>query len=320
MEENSDLTIEQVNQLKSESDKWSKRTGIVGLFVFIIPFLIFVATFVSFDRVFTGNNDGIVGMIVGGFALFPIIVVALMITLIIFLIFMVKRRSAYRAAYKKFFSHRVLTELLKEYYYDHASGISKTDLSSVGMVRLGNRYRSEDYVSGRYKDVGFTQADILIQDEHTDSDGDTRTETYFNGRWMVFEFPRRFVAKLAVVGRRTQSSIYARGMEKFPTESVEFNKEFKVYMQDGVEMFYLLDPKMIETMQALAEKFAGRIFFLFVDKKLHIGLNNGFDSFEPPKHKKGDLDTVEEIERLSSEFNVVFDLIDALEINRKIFK
>ena len=320
MDDNSSLTIEHINQLKRESDKWSKRTGIVAIFVFVVPFLIFVFTFLSFGDTSTGIDGGVIGSIVGGFVVFPFVVFALMATLIVFLIFMIKRRSAYRAAYKKFFSHRVLTELLKEYYYDHASGISRADLDAIGMVRLGNKYHSEDYVSGHYKDVGFVQADVLIQDEHTDSDGDTHTDTLFSGNWMVFEFPRSFVTKLAVVGRRTQMSVYAKGMEKFATESTEFNKKFKVYMQDGVEMFYILDPKMIEAMQALGEKFGEKIFFLFVDKKLHIGLNNGSDSFEPPKHKKGDIDTVEEIERLSTEFNTVFHLIDTLEISKTLFK
>ena len=137
---------------------------------------------------------------------------------------------------------------------------------------------------------------------------------------MIFEFPRRFVSKLAVVGSRCRQTIYVRKMEKFATESVEFNKRFKVYMQDGMEMFYLLDPKMIEKMQALSDKFNGAVSFLFIDKKLHIALNNGVDSFEPPKHKKGDLNELEEVNRLSSEFKTVFDLIDTLELSKNIFK
>ena len=190
----------------------------------------------------------------------------------------------------------------------------------AGFPEFNAPNRSEDFVSGRYRDVGFVQADLTIQDEHTDSDGNTQTTTYFNGRWLVFEFPRRFVSRLAVVGKGCWQVVYARRMERFETESTEFNRRFKVYMQDGVEMFYLLDPKMIEIMQALSDKYGGKILFLFADKKLHIGINDNTDSFEPPRHQKGDLDEEEEVRRLADEFRTVFELADKLELHKNIFK
>ena len=321
MDETVKVDIKTLNQLKKESDKWVLSLLIVGGVVFIGPFLaIMLVMFLgAFGSV--RSSGGLGNMLFSGgiMMLFPIYFI-LMIVFIVLLIIMAKKRSAYRAAYKAYFSHRVLESLLKDYKYEHSSGISSGELSNTGMVRLGNRFHSEDYVSGRYKNVGFTQSDLLIQHEYTDSDGDTHTDTYFRGQWLVFEFPRKFVAKLAVIGHGCREVIYPRKMEKFATESTEFNKKFRVFMQDGVEMFYLLDPKMIEAIQALGEKYKGKISFLFVDQKLHIGLNNGADSFEPPRRLSGEIKEDDEINRLSEEFKTVFNLIDKLELSKNIFK
>ena len=314
------IIMENLNALKRESDKWVK-IGISSLIpIFVLPIILFLGIFLTAAFSKSVGLMTTIPFVVGLFSSMPLIFIAWFIFMAIALITMMKKHSAYRAAYKNFFSHKVLSGILSEYHYAHNEGISKETLDNLGMVRFGNIYRSEDYVSGRYRDVGFVQSDLTIQSEHRDSDGDKHIVTYFNGKWLVFEFPRRFVTKLAVVGKGCRQTIYARKMEKFETESTEFNKRFKVYMQDGVEMFYLLDPKMIEILQTLDEKYDGKILFLFVDKKLHIGINNGADSFEPPKHKKGDLNEKEEIERLASEFKTVFELVDKLELHKNIFK
>ena len=314
-----EITIAKLNELKRDSDKWSRWAIALLIAVFLGPAVVILLTFLT--SLSSGSfGKGIRPLMGGAFGFIMVLFFFFMIGAIVVFVIMASKRAKYREAYKKYFSHRVLSKMLKEYYLDHKAGIDRADLSNLGMVRLGNKYHSEDYVSGRYKDVGFAQADIVIQDEYKDSDGNTHTATFFQGQWMVFEFPRNFVAKLAVVGSGCRQAAAPRKMEKFATESTEFNKMFTVYMQDGLEMFYLLDPKMIELLQALGEKYNGRIMFLFVDKKLHIGINNGSDSFEPPKHKKGDLNEVDENGRLSAEFRTVFDFIDTLELSKNIFK
>ena len=317
---NTEVTIEQLNQLKRDNDKWMKIGGVMLALIFFLPVCIFLIVLLGFASSSSSNRGFSMFWPGGSFGVLVLLFFVLIAGVIVILFIMMRKRSVYRTAYKKHFSHRMLSGFLKEYHYAHNAGIGSKDLLETGMVSLGNKYHSEDYTSGRYKDVGFAQADVLNQDEYTDSDGDTHTVTLFHGQWMVFEFPRRFVSKLAVAGSRCKRTINARKMEKFETESTEFNKRFKVYMQDGVEMFYLLNPKMIEKMQALSDEFNGAVSFLFIDKKLHIALNNGVDSFEPPKHKKGDLNETEEIERLASEFKTVFSLIDTLELSKNIFK
>lgn len=320
MSENEKVTIETLNALKRESDKWTKVGVTVLVLVFVVPLLYVLTVFMVSNASRSANAASSFFRVAGFSGLVVFVILALFIFAVVAVFMMATKRSRYRTAYKALFSHRVLSGLLEEYHYAHHEGIPKAALKEIGMVRLGNIYRSEDCVSGCHRDVGFIQADLTIQDEYTDSDGDTHTVTYFNGRWLVFEFPRRFVTKLAVVGGGCRQAVHARGMEKFATESIEFNSRFDVYMQDGVEMFYLLDPKMIEIMQALSDKYGGKILFLFADKKLHIGINDNTDSFEPPRGQKGDLDEEEEVRRLADEFRTVFELADKLELHKNIFK
>jgi hypothetical protein len=77
---------------------------------------------------------------------------------------------------------------------------------------------------------------------------------------------------------------------------------------------------MMERMMMLNEKNHGKIAFLFIDRTLHVGLNHGKDSFEPPAHKKDDLTEHGEIKRLSGELGVIFDFVETLELEKNVFK
>ena len=66
------------------------------------------------------------------------------------------------------------------------------------MMDTGDIYSSNDYVEGKYKGILFRQSDVHIQNESTDSDGNTTYTTVFRGRWMIFDFNKPFKANVEV--------------------------------------------------------------------------------------------------------------------------
>ena len=246
---------------------------------------------------------------------------------LVFILFSVKnQRTDYHKAYKGYFVHQSLAKTFTNLVYVREQGINAEYLRATGMVNTGDRYSTNDYVHGEYKDVAFTQADVHIEIEDTDSDGNTSYDTIFKGRFMDFEFPKPFTFRLQVAekgfranripGERAKNG---RKFEKIDLESGEFNQMFRTYAEDGFEAFYILDPAMMNNILELAEKHKGKILLCFLDSHLIVGLNDGKDAFEPPSVFKP-LDEKTETKKVADEIGLITSFVDNLKLNRKIFK
>ena len=230
-----------------------------------------------------------------------------------------KERADYYRMYKSYFVSQQLAKFFTDLEYDHEQGLDSSILAATGMIHTGDRYYSNDLTHGKYNNIGFTQADVTVQDEHTDSDGDTTYVTVFKGRYMIFEFPKKFEFKMMITPKGHYNNVTSKNDRKFnkiEVESTEFNKRFHVYAQDGFEAFYLLDPASIINIQELEDKYNNRVSLFFCDDKLFIGINNGNDSFEPPAPNKP-LDEKVELEKVNTDIKVIIDFVDKLRLERK---
>lgn len=306
------MDIKKLNELKEENDRSRLYCWIFVGVIFLSFFTLFIIILFSPIDLFSkaqGVNRyltpfiGII-MFAGGVA-----------TVVSFIIHSKKSRE-YRLAYKLYFSEKTLEKVLDTYTYYPKKGIEKAFLQSLNCIHFGNVYRSEDLVIGTHDRVGIMQADLLIR--YVSNDDDHHSETYFEGRWTIADYPKKFESSLIIVGNRLRSLIRPpRGYHKTEVESIEFNKRFDVYAKDGMEMFYILNPKVILKMQTMAEKYGNYIVFIFDNQKLHIGVSAP-DSFEP-QNTKAPLTEAEEIKRLSSESSLITDLIHELELEKKLF-
>lgn len=266
------------------------------------------------------NGGAVLGFAFSAF--FMVIMVSTIITSLVNR----KARRAYHQAYKKYFVERNLQSIFTNLTYSHEAGLSPVVLQRTGMINTGDRYSSNDFATGEYKDVSFTQADVHIETEHTDSDGDTHYVTIFRGRFMVFEFPKKFNFRLGLIGKKFQAyrkpstnKATGRKVTKISTESNEFNSMFRIYGEDGFEAFYILDPAFMVKLMDINTRHKGKIIFCFIDNQLIIGISDGKDSFEPPRPFK-QIDEATENAKVSSEIKTITDFVDQLSLSRKLFK
>lgn len=295
-------------------DKLTKASLITMSILFVLALIMFFAI--------TGANFSIVTILP---ALFMSAIFVFAITAIIVAIATRKEAAEYKKTYKAYFVEQNLAKTFTNLQYQHEAGLNKQVLAATQMINTGDRYSSNDLTMGKYKNVNFTQADVHIEEEYTDSDGDTHYTTIFRGRFMIFEFPKKFNFKLEVVskffgvgkvpGKNPQTG---RKFEKFEVESIDFNKKFKIYAEDGFEAFYLLDPSFILKIEKVSAEYDKKMIFCFVDNKLYIGLNEGKDSFEPPRPSKP-INEQLEMEKVSHDIKVITDFVDELSLDRKIF-
>ena len=221
----------------------------------------------------------------------------------------------YRKAYKAYFVSDALSKVFTDYRFNSDNGISKFEIQKTGMMKTGDVFKSNDLVTGKYKNINFTQSDVHIQDESTDSDGNTTYTTVFKGRWIIFDFKKDIDKKLAVVGKGFRGALVGKhgGYKELELESSEFHKHFHVYAQDGFEAYYVLDPAFMERVMSLAIKHNDNVYLAFTDGRLHIGIHDGKDSFEPPSYKKS-IDEQAEKQKVYKDIKVITDIVDNLKL------
>ena len=254
------------------------------------------------------------------FSVFSLVIISLIV-----MVGTRKEFANYRKLYKAYFVEQNLMSIFDDIKYSHDAELDKQLLCNTQMINVGDRYSSNDLTIGKYKDVAFRQADVHIEEEYTDSDGDTSYVTIFRGRFMIFEFPKKFNFRLEVISKHfsigkipSSDSETGRKFEKFEVESVDFNKMFNIYAEDGFETFYLLDPAFIASIENLGIKYDKKMIMCFINNRLYVGINEGKDAFEPPRPFKP-IDEKIELEKVSKDIRIITDFVDELSLDKKIF-
>ncbi len=239
-------------------------------------------------------------------------------------------KKSYTLTFKEFFVKNSLEKVFTDLMYKPESGISPNVIRDTGMMNMGDRYSSEDFVSGKYKDIGFCQADVHIEEEHSSTDSEGHTQTYyvtiFKGRWMIFDFNKTFKANVQVCQKgfgnnKVTNSIFSKSTryQKIQMESTDFNKRFLVHAQDAHDAFYIITPHIMEKIIKLSGDSKGKILLCFINNQLHVGLYDNKDSFEPSSCFST-IDTERVTQNVLSDINKITMFVDELELDNDLFK
>lgn len=230
-------------------------------------------------------------------------------------------------AFKQTFVLKSLQSVFTDLVYKPEKGLPEFIIRDTQMMDMGDRYSSNDYFSGKYKDITVIQSDVHIEEEHTstDSDGTTTTSwvTIFKGKWMIFDFNKTFKNNIQVCQKGFGNSKLSNWnsemkYKKVMMEDQQFNKDFVVYSRDEHEAFYILTPALIEKIKNLSNSISGRLLFCFIDNKLHIGLYDGKDSFEPNIRKKVDEEKI--INEINKDIKLITNFVDELNLDNDLFR
>ena len=223
--------------------------------------------------------------------------------------------------YKQQIVTTTMQELFTDVGFDYDKGYPIDVIAGTGMMRIGNTYSSNDWYSGKYKDVAFSCSDVYIAEVTHDSDGDTDTTVYFSGQWYIFTFNKSFKGAFQVCEKGFNYSkhggLFDKSIQKVELEDVNFNKEFNVYSTDAHSVFYVLTPHIIESIRKINEAIPGRLLFCFIGNLLHIGVYNGKDNFQPKVFKSMNLE--DEKQKVRKEIEPITKFIDELRLDNSIF-
>ncbi|MBR1674086.1 MAG: DUF3137 domain-containing protein [Eubacterium sp.] len=219
-----------------------------------------------------------------------------------------KVKNEFTSLYKKEVVEAVLNQHFTDVNYEWDEGFSSQFVSSMNIISSGNIYHSEDYLSASYKGVHFSQADVEIEEETTDSDGNTSRTTYFRGRIIVFDYPKRtdFVRTTSKKFRHVRH-LRKGEYQSLELENVEFNKNFYTYAKEGVDAFYLFTPPMMEKLLEIVRTY-GNVGLSCMEGRLYIAINTRRDAFDTKMMRNLKYDR--EMQELAEDVRLIENLID----------
>lgn len=232
-----------------------------------------------------------------------------------------KQSKAYKQYYKETIIQKELEQVFTDVKTDFSYGFNEDDVESYGIVKLYDRFFSDDLVEGSYKNCRFRRSDILIQDVRSNGKSTTIITT-FQGPWMIFEFPKQFSKYTVIKEKEFLDNGKPSGWlgpysdaEKIKFEDERFNEEFVVYSTEGQEAFYLLTPHFMEALLKTQQKIEGRLYFGFVNNQFHVAIDNHENAFEASLWSSV---TEQDGLRVKREINMITGLIELLKLEQNI--
>ncbi len=227
-----------------------------------------------------------------------------------------KLKDKHRELYKNEFTNAVLSTIIDNAWYEWNRGFTDIEVGTFGIIKMGNMYYSEDYLSGSYKGVKVRQADVIIHNEEcTDeecTEEDCRVTKYFDGR--IFEFIANDISVQNVkVFSRGYNSWLSIGDIRVDIDNLLFNDYFDVFSLEPSEAIEILTNEMIEHLLILQNKYKS-IGIRFGEGKVIVAIN-GINAFNGDYYTKISYD--EECALMKQEVQVIIDLIEGLGLIKK---
>ena len=245
-------------------------------------------------------------------------------TLIIYIMYVIIviniKDEKYSDEFKKLFVNKALANTFENVVYESNKGIPKNKILETKSINLCDRYTSNDHIVCNYKGLDIEISDIIIEKRSVDSRNRETYDLVYKGRWMIFEFDRKFVTNLTISedkSKKIKSDLILCYSLKVEMEDIKFNKIFDVFCNMEREAFYILTPQMQERLKRINDSIPGKLIFIFYNNKLHIGINNNKDTFEPNIFKK--IDEKEIMIDINKEINEIIKLVKEIREDKSLF-
>jgi len=278
-----DANKDELNQLNKKIDKYKLIMSICfGLFIFF------------------------------GIVHFPLFSVLIFFPLAYFSVQLYNCQKKYKLIYKDSIVKGVLDEVFTDLEYRPDVGFSKEEVNELGLCKLGNRYRSEDYISGKYNGHYFETSDVYVA-YHTSNGKSSHTTVYFDGRMFKFKSDKPIKGYIQICPDKYYYGKRYQTVDQFvKMESVDFNKIFNIFATDEHEVFYYLTPNKMELFMRLYQEYGSVLITLDRDN-IYIGLPKAkSNAFDASNSKKLDFD--EERVKIRNDAGFIIEMMRDLEL------
>ena len=308
------MGVEELKSLQSNIIRKNKKCNLIGMIT--IGILMGISIFV----ILSNNKELYFSLIV----LFIEFIFLIIILTIIKNIVNGRDIKTFNKEFKNIFVLKLLQKFFDNLDYKSEEGFSEEYIENMGMLDTGDRFNSNDYISGTYKNIKFEQSDIHIEKEHEEEDKDGNKEvvwkTIFMGRLIVFDFNKKFRTNVQVSSHHF-GAVTLPWEKKFSSvkmEDTEFNRLFITYTESEHDAFYILTPHFMEKIKDITKELNCDVMFGFADSRLYIAIDNDEDSFEYNVFKPINEQEIEEI--IVKDIKLITNFVDELNLDNDLFR
>lgn len=235
--------------------------------------------------------------------------------------------------YKNFYLKNYINSLGFE--YQKIGHIHALDIMKSGLFASFDKQSGNDKISGEIDGVRFVFSDLLIENKIEIQEKDSFVlkgglltpnslektfVTAFQGLFFMADFHKKINSKTVVLSRagRQNGEIIAKNkLKDIKMDNTEFNKLFEVFTNDPQNAMYILNFSLMEQLIKLQKMFKDPISVSFVDNRIFIKVDRGYDSFEPDLSQN--IVNKNIAPRIKAELNAMFDIVKILKLNSKIW-
>ncbi len=210
---------------------------------------------------------------------------------------------------------KYLREILSDATLIQNEGMTKEEIIESGVVMPGDKYYSNDYIRGKYKDTVINQADVEVFIRMLDNYGREHDSASFSGRVLSFDLVKPVDTKIYIRKKELLSEI--PGTTELITGIEGFDKEYKVLAVDEKIASNYITNDILGKIKNLTNKGYNTMTFCFNKDKLYIGVN-GKTFYEP--NMMNDLEPEVIKIRIKESIQLIADIIDTLNTGDKLIK
>lgn len=226
----------------------------------------------------------------------------------------------YVHSYKKEMLPKIANSL-GDFDYHRRKRIEREELEPSMIFPENDRYKSEDYFRGLYKNtvIEFSEVDIQKRWFWSPAKRGAYRSIYKGLAVLIKLDKKRFYGKTLVVKDMPKliESLKERqyNLKKINLVDPKFEKAFDVYSTDEVEGRYLVDPIVIEGFTNLYRLFSGKnLSASFYDgDKFLILIETDYNHFEPPKISTKATE-IKDVVRLHKEVDNILQIVNHLNL------
>lgn len=208
----------------------------------------------------------------------------------------------FRPRYKNELVREVITDIDPDLRYFPDVGMSREEFNQLRLFGESNRFSSEDLIEGNRGEIAFRISDVHAR-KRTNHGKKNSERTLFKGEAFVFTFKRPFKSPLYIApdfmernlgsfGKWIQNNASFDQAEVVRLDSPEFERYYKVMSSDPIHARYVLTPRFMEKLVALAQDNDGKVYIECVWDKMYVLLYNRRDKFEPAIDKETILNNI----------------------------
>lgn len=226
-----------------------------------------------------------------------------------------------RREYAKAYKGKILPDLARlfgNFSYAVDGQIPLYVMQPSKILPRHDRYKSEDYFEGVYKDVHIQFSKIDFQQKRR-SKNSTYYVSVFKGLAVLLDMKRKtFYGHTILDYNRSKMSEWFKEksmkLKRANLVDPKFEEIFDVYTDDQVEARYLVDPVMMERLGGMYEEYEGsKMAAAFYDSKMLILIASPYNYFEPADLEIPATDP-RSVVQMKKEIGEILSIIDRLDL------